>query len=99
MGDKFKPKKQNKRKCQCIPTCPCPHPPALCGDPGTPKHMVRLGMTYSENSRLNFHTVLNLVVIKHFHLMVLKFCNVWRTVIGTLIQIPSCAFRYKSLVT
>jgi hypothetical protein len=22
-GDKFKPKKTNKRKCQCIPTCPC----------------------------------------------------------------------------
>merc|ERR1711871_1440305 len=54
MGDKFKPKKQNKRKCQCIPTCPCPHPPALCGDPGTPMHMVRLGQTYSENSTLHF---------------------------------------------
>jgi len=53
-GDKFKPKKTNKKKCQCIPTCPCPHPPALCGDPGTPRHMVRLGMTYSENSTLHF---------------------------------------------
>ena len=53
-GDKFKPKKPAKRKCQCIPTCPCPHPPALCGDPGTPMHMVRLGQTYSENSTLHF---------------------------------------------
>ena len=52
-GDKFKPKKTNKRKCQCIPTCPCPHPPALCGDP-VPRHMVRLGQTYSENSTLHF---------------------------------------------
>lgn len=53
-GDAFKPKKSKAPKCGCVPTCPCTHPPALCGDPGTPRHAVRLGQTYSENSTLHF---------------------------------------------
>jgi len=58
-GDKFKPKKAKLPACGCkdkggAPHCPCTRRPVMCGDPGTPRHAVRMGQTYSENSTLHF---------------------------------------------